>query len=76
MNDLAQVITALFVLFFVMVIYFLPFVIANARKHASQWAIFFVNLLFGWTIFGWLICFIWAFGNPGHPQIIIYKEMK
>ena len=72
MNDLAQVITALFVLFFVMVIYFLPFVIANARKHA----IFFVNLLFGWTIFGWLICFIWAFGNPGHPQIIIYKEMK
>ena len=37
-----------------------PTIIAVARYHQSRLAIFAVNLLFGWTVLGWLIAFIWS----------------
>lgn len=42
------------------VIYFLPTVIAASRGHLSTVAIFALNLIFGWTLFGWLVAFIWS----------------
>jgi len=47
--------------FLVMVLfYFMPALNARSRKHPSYAAIFFVNLLLGWTLLGWLIAIMWS----------------
>lgn len=40
--------------------YLLPCVISAARgcKHGGM--IFFINLVFGWTVLGWIAALIWA----------------
>ena len=48
------------VLLLLLVGYFLPFIIALARKHVDSTAIFVLNLFLGWTFFGWVIALVWA----------------
>jgi hypothetical protein len=43
-------------------LYFLPYGIANARKHNTN-GVFIVNLLLGWTVVGWIIALVMACGN-------------
>jgi Superinfection immunity protein len=43
-----------------LVIYFLPAIVARARKHRNDLAIFMLNLLLGWTVLGWIGALIWA----------------
>ncbi|MFT5442142.1 MAG: threonine/homoserine/homoserine lactone efflux protein [Myxococcota bacterium] len=50
-------------LFFI-VMYFMPFFIAATRAHHSAGLILVINLLAGWTIFGWIACFTWAVCAP------------
>ena len=45
-------------------LYMLPSVIALARSHLNKFAIFWLNLLLGWTVFGWIAAFIWSLTNP------------
>jgi hypothetical protein len=45
---------------FIVLIYFLPFIVAIARKHLDSTAIFVLNLFLGWTFIGWVIALIWA----------------
>ena len=40
--------------------YLIPTIIAFARHHPSRVAIAIVNLLFAWTIVGWIVAFVWA----------------
>lgn len=40
--------------------YFLPTLIASRRSHHQLGAIIVVNLFFGWTFIGWVICLAWA----------------
>ena len=40
--------------------YFLPAIIGGKRRINASGALFFVNLLFGWTVLGWFLCLIWA----------------
>ena len=40
--------------------YFLPTIFAVASKKKNASAIFFTNLLLGWTVIGWIIALIWA----------------
>jgi hypothetical protein len=47
-------------LFIAAAIYFLPTLLA---RH-DRLAIFFANLLFGWTIVGWGIVLVWALIKP------------
>lgn len=42
------------------IFYLLPSLIAGLRRHHNALAIFFLNLLAGWTGLGWFIAFIWA----------------
>lgn len=42
------------------VLYFLPSVVAAARDHRQRWAIFVVNLFFGWTAIGWVLALAWS----------------
>ena len=48
----------------VLLLYFLPAIIASARKHNQRVAIFWLNLFLGWTFLGWIAAFVWAFTNP------------
>mgnify|MGYP001604634412 CR=1 FL=1 len=41
-------------------LYFLPFLVADARRKRNTLAIFAVNLLLGWTVIGWVGSLVWA----------------
>ena len=42
------------------ILYFAPTIIAVKLRLKESWNIFFVNVVFGWTIIGWLIAASWA----------------
>ena len=42
-------------------IYFLPIIIAVARKKQKILGIVLVNIFLGWTFIGWVVALIWAF---------------
>ena len=44
----------------VVLIYFLPTIVALGRGHLSALAIFFLDLFLGWTLIGWLVALIWS----------------
>lgn len=44
----------------IIVIYFIPTVIAIARNRNNVYQIFLCNLFFGWTILGWSVVLLWA----------------
>ena len=41
-------------------IYFHPTLVSYSRGHQSRLAIFFTNLLLGWSVVGWLFALIWS----------------
>jgi len=41
-------------------LYMLPAIIASCRGHHNRLAIFVLNLLLGWTWFGWVVALVWA----------------
>lgn len=47
-------------------IYLLPWIVAMARHRVSAGAILMANILFGWTVLGWVICMIWALTGYSH----------
>lgn len=51
------------VLIGILLCYLLPSVIAYVRDHRNSIPIFIVNLFFGWTLLGWVICLAWAFSS-------------
>lgn len=46
------------------VFYFFPSMIAHARSHRYESAIFLLNLLLGWTFLGWIFALVWALWTP------------
>ncbi len=53
-------IAELILLTLVLVIYFLPALIALLRHHKNKLAIFLLNLFLGWTIIGWVSSLVWS----------------
>lgn len=43
-----------------LVIYFLPSLVASARRHHATLAIDVLNLFLGWTFVGWVLALVWA----------------
>lgn len=43
--------------------YFLPAIIAISRGHKDAVGIAALNILLGWTVFGWIIGFIWSLSD-------------
>jgi uncharacterized membrane protein len=60
----------MFFVFFSMLLYFLPTLIA--RHKADAVGIFLVNLLFGWTVIGWVIALVWACAAEHHVYVPAY----
>jgi Superinfection immunity protein len=50
----------LILIIFLLLLYFWPAIIAKGRHHNNAMAIFFANLLLGWTALGWIAAFVWA----------------
>jgi hypothetical protein len=48
--------------------YFLPTIVAQIRSTKRPSIIFAVNLIFGWTVVGWLAALIWAMGQQPSPE--------
>lgn len=71
MNELMLLVGAL-------VVYMLPSIIASIRKAGHDGAILMINLLFGWTVLGWIAALIWAVvekpRKPYEPVIHGRKE--
>ncbi|GAA0635163.1 hypothetical protein GCM10009547_44150 [Sporichthya brevicatena] len=40
--------------------YFLPWMVASLRGKSNAWAIFWLNLLLGWTVIGWIAALVLA----------------
>ena len=38
--------------------YMLPWAIAAFRGNANAWTVFWVNLLLGWTVIGWVVALV------------------
>jgi hypothetical protein len=49
-------------------LYFLPLIIAKIRRTQHGAGIFWVNLIFGWTILGWIAALIWALVEKRSPK--------
>jgi Superinfection immunity protein len=40
--------------------YMLPWAVAAYRGTANTWSVFWVNLLLGWTVVGWVVALVMA----------------
>lgn len=49
------------ILIILMLLYFLPAILAEARGCKASNAICVLNLFLGWTILGWVAAMVWAF---------------
>ena len=59
-----------FVLVIGLLIYFLPAIVAAGREHPSALAIFFLNLLLGWSLVGWVVALVWGLTQPARPIVV------
>ena len=48
------------ILMLCVIIYMLPTLIAYARDIPRRQAVTVVNIIFGWTLIGWFVTFLWA----------------
>jgi Superinfection immunity protein len=55
-----HLIMLLLVIAVLIVVHFLPSIIAFKRGHHNRVAIFVLNLLLGWTFIGWVVALVWA----------------
>jgi Superinfection immunity protein len=52
--------------------YFAPALVAFLRRQHNRWLILTLNILFGWTVVGWMICLAWAARAPsGQPIVVV-----
>ena len=61
---------------FILFAYFVPSIIAMMRHHDNTVAIFFLNLLLGWSVIGWICAFIWSLTSRARPQQIIIQNTQ
>ena len=52
----------------VTIIYFLPYLIARSRRHQNTTAIGLLDLLLGWSFFGWVAALVWAATEVRHAK--------
>ncbi|WP_145542708.1 superinfection immunity protein [Yersinia frederiksenii] len=56
------------------ILYFVPFIIAKNRKHNKTGSIFLANLLFGWTLIGWAVSLVWSLSSDVSPLGVMAKK--
>jgi hypothetical protein len=63
------------VVIFVVAMYFLPTILAAARKHPSTGAVAVINFFFGWTVIGWILALAKAAGNAGRGGVTVQQTI-
>jgi hypothetical protein len=48
--------------------YFLPTYIARKKRHRSATSIMILNLVFGWTLIGWIGSLAWAYSGNNNTE--------
>ena len=43
-----------------LVLYFIPAIVASVRHHRNRMAITVLNIFLGWTLIGWVVALVWA----------------
>ena len=61
MSDVGLLLLVLIGIAIAFYVYFAPTFVAHRRGKANFLAIFWLNLLLGWTFVGWVIAFVWAY---------------
>lgn len=52
--------TPIILVIVVLLLYFLPTIVAVVRGKSNMISISIVNVVFGWTVLGWIIALVWA----------------
>jgi hypothetical protein len=52
--------------------YFLPTIVAMARKHRQLPAIALLNIFLGWTVLFWILSLVWALTSPA--QVVVIQQ--
>lgn len=65
----------LIIFIILLVVYFMPVIVAMMRNHRQTLAIFMTTLLLGWTVFGWIFAIIWAC-TTSKTITVSYKSEK
>jgi hypothetical protein len=50
-------------------VYCLPMIVALVRHHRDSAPILLINLFFGWTVVGWVMCLAWSFSTTRESQL-------
>ncbi|HEU5366662.1 MAG TPA: superinfection immunity protein [Hanamia sp.] len=61
---------------FLLVIYFLPTIVASNRYHPNKLPIFIINLFLGFTLLGWVISLAWACSRISDNDMVKINEEK
>jgi uncharacterized membrane protein len=68
-----QTIFALAALFLILYIYFLPTITAIRKNSPNKMAVVIVNILFGFTLIGWVVALVLA-SKQTQPVVVIYND--
>jgi hypothetical protein len=59
-----------------LVLHFIPTIVATKRRHNATLPIFILNLFLGWTLVGWVIALVWACTNDVNPNPVKRGEPR
>jgi hypothetical protein len=65
---------AIVLILLIILFYFLPTMIAGRSGHPRTSGIFVINLVFGWSVLGWVIALVWALSPP--LQAVSYGRLQ
>ncbi|HTR61690.1 MAG TPA: superinfection immunity protein [Candidatus Binataceae bacterium] len=51
-----------------LVVYFLPALVALVRRNRDLQSVFLINLWLGWTVIGWITAMGWALDRTGRRK--------
>ena len=58
-------------LYILLILYFLPTLVAMMRQHHNAGSIFVLNLFLGWTVLAWIISLAMACSQVRRPDLAI-----
>jgi Superinfection immunity protein len=78
LGQVTDVFVAVMSLVGLLVLYLLPSVIAWLRHHDQRTGIIWVNVLFGWTVLGWIVALLWSATSidPAGPTVPAWRRRR
>lgn len=74
MGEFFVVLYALLGVALVLLVYFIPAIVANKKNHDSYVGILLLNIFLGWSLIGWVVALVWAVTKPQAAPSVQAKE--